>query len=263
MNTATQNPPAFRVVLPRFQLPSIRGNIERRLLVNYRCDGEVVAKLLPPPFRPKLVDGFAVAGICMIRLTAVRPAFVPAAIGTTSENAAHRIAVEWDEAGKTREGVFIPRRDTDSRLNQLAGGKVFPGVHHAAIFRVWETGARFKVEMCSEDGLADIRVLGQIAQDLPASSVFRTLEAASEFFLGGSLGWSARPESGQYDGLELDCETWRMEPLAAENVQSSFFHNRKFFPPGAATFDSALLMRNIPHRWLTRGRMILNKEDVL
>jgi len=252
MKTTT---PAIAITKPRLQLPAMRGIIERRMLVNYRCDPDAVARLLPPPFRPQLMNGFAVAGICLIRLGSVRPAFMPAGVGLTSENAAHRIAVEWDENGTTREGVFIPRRDTNSRLNQLAGGRLFPGVHHAADFEVWETGNRFKLEMRSEDNETFVRVLARIAERIPHDSIFQTLDDASQFFLGGALGWSARPAQAEFDGLELHCDAWRMEPLAVERVESSFFSNPRLFPAGSAKFDSAFLMRNIAHEWIGRGRM--------
>jgi hypothetical protein len=64
------------------------------------------------------------AGICLIRLEQMRPRFAPPVVGLTSENAAHRIAVEWDEHGTRREGVYIPRRDTSSRLSVLASGHI-------------------------------------------------------------------------------------------------------------------------------------------
>ena len=67
-----------------------------------------------------------VAGICLIRLRALRPRGLPAWIGLTSENAAHRIAVELEEDGQPCEGVYIPRRDTDRRVNTLVGGRLFP-----------------------------------------------------------------------------------------------------------------------------------------
>jgi hypothetical protein len=63
------------------------------------------------------------AGICVIRLTNLRPAGFPSGIGLTTENAAHRIAVEWDEPEGPCRGVFIPRRDTDSRLTVVLGGR--------------------------------------------------------------------------------------------------------------------------------------------
>src|SRR5215217_4728686 len=110
----------------------MEGVIARRLLVNYRVAPEVLARLLPAPFRPQVVGGWGVAGICLIGLRAVRPRGLPAALGLASENAAHRIAVEWDEGGAVRHGVYIPRRDTSSRLTTALGGRLFPGVHHRA-----------------------------------------------------------------------------------------------------------------------------------
>src|SRR5258708_37019501 len=116
------------------QIPIIRGLIDRRILVNFRVDPDALARLLPAPFRPKMAKGAGMAGVCLIRLKKVRPRFLPAFVGISSENAAHRIAVEWDENGFTREGVFIPRRDTSSWLNTWLGGRLFPGVHHHAGF---------------------------------------------------------------------------------------------------------------------------------
>jgi Uncharacterized conserved protein (COG2071) len=244
-----------KIYQPRFHLPVISGIIERRMLVNFRCEPAVLARLLPPPFRPKLVNGWGMAGICLIRLGGIRPAFMPALCGLTSENAAHRIAVEWDESGATCEGVFVPRRDTNALLNRLAGGKIFPGVHHAANFAVKETENHFKLVMQSDDGEAFVRVSARVTDELPDGSVFNSLAEASDFFRGGALGWSARAADDELDGLELQCREWRMEPLAVEQVESSFFEDAKLFPPGSAKFDSAFLMRGIAHEWHARGRL--------
>jgi hypothetical protein len=109
------------------RIPVIRGIIDRRILANFHIDPDVMARILPSPFRPKLANGHAIGGICLIRLRGIRPRFFPIPWGIGSENAAHRIAVEWDVDGQPREGVYIPRRDTSSRLNTLAGGTLFPG----------------------------------------------------------------------------------------------------------------------------------------
>ena len=131
------------------RISTIRGIIDRRILVNYRIDVEALAKVLPAPFRPKIFHGYGVGGICLIRIKNARPQFVPFDWGLNSENAAHRIAVEWDSdawnpeeqenRGQTQQGVYIPRRDTNSRLNVLIGGNLFPGIHHHAKFSVEET----------------------------------------------------------------------------------------------------------------------------
>lgn len=231
------------------KLPSIRGVIDRRILANWRVDREVLARILPPPFRPQVVNGFGIAGVCLIRLKNIRPAFLPMACGISSENAAHRVAVEWEQDGEPRCGVYIPRRDTNSRLNALAGGRLFPGLHHHARFRVHETDDRVEVALDSDDGRTHVRVAGRVAPDVPAGSVFGSLSAASAFFEAGSLGYSATATPGQFDGLELRCRNWSVRPLEVERVESSFFDEPEQFPPGSAEFDCALLMRGIEHEW--------------
>jgi hypothetical protein len=257
MNTNLQPPhAAFGIIQPRFQVPVMRGVIDRRMLVNFRCDPAVIRPVLPAPFRPKLVRGWAMAGICLIRLKELRPRWLSAPLGFTSENAAHRIAVEWDLNGEQREGVFIPRRDTNARLNQLAGNRLFPGVHHLARFTVWESPNRFKVELRSEDGLVQARVAARVSAHWPTGSVFPTLEEASAFFAAGSLGWSPGNRPDEFDGLELRSFGWHVEPLIVERVESSFFESPITFPAGSVEFDNALLMRGIRHEWHARGRMI-------
>src|SRR4029079_9816168 len=60
------------------RLNSLTGVVERRLLVNYRVDADAAARLLPVPLRPQLVRGWAVAGICLLRLGSTRPRWSPA-----------------------------------------------------------------------------------------------------------------------------------------------------------------------------------------
>ena len=114
----------------------VQGIISRRILVNYQVDAQVLQRILPTPFRPKLTHGMGIAGVCLIRLQSVSPRFVPTALGLASENAAHRIAVEWEENGQLHEGVYVPRRDTSSWVNILVGGRLFPGVGQNGAHRV-------------------------------------------------------------------------------------------------------------------------------
>jgi hypothetical protein len=234
-------------------LAAISGVIERRILANYRIDAEAVSRVLPAPFRPKLVSGFAIGGICLIRLGQMRPAWFPAGWGLRSENAAHRIAVEWQDGEVLRQGVYIPRRHTNSRLNVLAGGLVFPVVQQLARFAVQETAERVSVHVNSFDDKTSIHVAGRVSAEWPGGSVFTDLQSASDFFRGGSLGYSADAHGRRYYGIELDCEKWQVEVLAVERMESSFFEDASVFPRGAVQLDCALLMRGISHRWNNRG----------
>ena len=154
------------------RLPVIHGLIRRRLLVNFRANAEIMGRFLPAPFRPQLHGGYAVAGICLIRLEEIRPAWLPRFCGLTSENAAHRIAVAWDgPGGEEHEGVFIPRRDTSSRLNHFAGGRLFPGEHHLAKFEVADDGQRVALAARAADGGMEIEVRGQASDGWPSACV--------------------------------------------------------------------------------------------
>jgi len=237
------------------RLPIIRGLIDRRVLANYRVDPSVLTKLLPRPFRPQMVEGFGIAGICLIRLKFIRPQFLPSWMGIASENAAHRIAVEWDDTGETRTGVYIPRRDTSSALNSLAGGRIFPGVHHRADFEVQEEEDHYQIRVTSHDGKARFFVDGRAADDLPTDSIFGSVEEVSQFFECGSVGYSPANKADAYDGLELRSFNWHVRPLHIEQVESSFFQDESLFPPGSATLDNALLMHGIDHQWHERATL--------
>ena len=237
------------------KLPVIQGVIERRVLVNWRVRPEVLAGILPRPFRPQVVKGWGVAGVCLIRLKGVRPRMVPAFLGVGSENAAHRIAVEWDEGGEVRRGVYVARRDSNSVLNVLVGGRVFPGVHHRAKFVSEETADRVEVRVRSADGATRIEVAGRVAEELAEGSVFESMEEASAFFEAGAVGYSPGREAGRFEGLELRCHGWKVEALGVERVESSFFSDQTKIPQGAAEFDCALLMRDVEHEWHSTEEM--------
>lgn len=229
---------------------TLDGTIERRILINYRLDPAVARELVPSPLRPLLVAGSAVAGVCLIRLGTLRPSGMPPAIGWRAENAAHRIAVEWDDDGATRRGVYIPERHSDSWPPIAAGGRVFPGAHHRARFEARESASHLWVQMTSEsvDVAADI----EISDDWD-SSLFPSLDDASRFFREGAVGWSPDRSGRALEGLRLDTRAWEITAARASRVSSSFFDA---LPHGAASLDNVLVMRDIPVRWRAHGRTI-------
>lgn len=229
--------------------PEIEGRIERRLLVNYRVDPAWLSRVLPEPFRPQVVRGAGVAGICLIRLGALRPRGFPGWVGLTSENAAHRVAVEWDTAAGPRTGVYIPRRDSDSAVNVLVGGRFYPGRHHRADFEVDEQEDTFRVACKARDGSSQVDVSVRLADELRGSRLFADLAEASSFFEAGSTGYSATRQAGRFDGLGLKTSAWKVDATSVNHAHSTFFDGQTAFPAGSAELDSALLMRNVPVLW--------------
>jgi hypothetical protein len=238
------------------RLPIIRGTIDRRILVNFQVAPDVLTRLLPAPFRPRLIGEVGLAGLCLIRLKQVRPRGFPRWLGIGSENAALRIAVTWDEAGTPRQGVFIPRRDTSLWLNSLVGGRIFPGVHHLARFQVGEHGDFYRIHYRSVDGSTHATLAGQVGRELPTKSVFASLQEAAAYFQAGGVGYSPAPRPGRFDGLELCITNWNLEPLQVTEVTSSYWDDPRLFPAGSVRFDSALLMRQVEHEWRSQPTMV-------
>ena len=250
------------------RIPQLSGNIKRRLLINYRVEPEVIQKILPNNFRPKLHKGYAIAGVCLIRLENIKPDFVPEMfnfLNIASENTAHRIAVEWDTPEGVKEGVFIPRRDTDSRLNALAGGRIFPGVHHLSRFEVSDEDGSIQItvheKLTSNSSSPLIDVMAEETDIFPTDSVFSSLDETSKFFENGCIGYSSRPDSDQLDGMLLEVPKWIVSALEVTSLQSSYFDNQEIFPKGSITFDHALLMRDIQHQWITQPTLYADRRS--
>lgn len=232
----------------------VHGVIRRRLLVNFRIDPGVAQEQLPKPFRPKLHDGYAVGGICLIRLEEIRPRFMPRVLGLSSENAAHRFAVRWTADDGEHEGVYIPRRDSGSLMNHLAGGKLFSGEHHRAQFTVTDADDAIDLRMRSTDGAVSLYVAATVVPEFTSTSIFDSLTRASDFFEPGSLGFSPMSD-GTLEGTKLHTHEWAVQPLRVDTVETSYFSDPSRFPPGSVNFDCGLLMRNIAHEWEAAGAM--------
>ena len=230
------------------KIPTIHGYIDRRILINYTADPKDVEKILPFPFRPKIYKDKAIVGICLIRLKDIKPKGFPDFLGVNSENGAHRIAVEWDEDGEVKSGVYIPRRDTSLQLNTLVGGRIFPGKHYLAKFNVKEQNGNYHIDFKSSDD-TEISIDSKETITFNENSIFENLENASDFFEKGDLGYS--PSKEKFEGLKLNAYEWKVKPLEVVDVKSSFFEDKNIFPKGSVKFDNALLMTNIEHEWKT------------
>ncbi len=230
---------------------TVESTIERRLLVNYRIEPGLLARQLPKPFRPLVVSGWGVGGVCFIRLTGVRPRHFPSQLGMTTENAAHRFAVEWEDGEGRHEGVYVPRRDTNSRITSWAGGKVFPGDYRLARFVVDESRTDLRIVVASRDSSIHLSVAARSSDEL-GGSLFGSVDQALAFFRRGSISYSPSLGGCNFDGVRLLSDRWAAEAVSVEHMTSSLFDDVQQFPRGTCTLDSGLLMRNLPARWMQR-----------
>ena len=238
------------------KIHAIHGIMARRMLVNFRIRPDVAARLLPTNVRPRLVRGHAIAGLCLVKLTQMKPAGSPRWLpGFTSENVAVRMGVQWGTRGDPQNAVLIFRRDTASTLNALFGGRFFPGPTNPA-------------QILSHDRPNDIRIAVRSTQQridvaareggtIPATSAFQGLDEAATFFRGGERGYSPARRPGLWDGLALTLDRWSLRPLTIDRVRSRFMDQINAIAPGSAVFDSAFIMRDIPHTWTALPQLAL------
>ena len=206
---------------------------------------------LPPEFTPKIVRGYAIGGICQVSLSEMRAKGMPPIIGTGSHNAAHRIAVDSSQG----EGVYVTRRDTNSWLNAMSGGRLFPGMYSKAQFDVSVSEDHYSVRIENKENGLIMSINAAVASEFPEGSVFDSAEEISDFFKTGNIGWSSRDGKNEFDAIELKTVEWRMEPLEVEESYSAYFFDIERFPAGTVEFDSAMIMRNLKHSWVSRDNL--------
>ena len=182
--------------------------------------------------------------MCVLRLADLRPPLVPARLGLSGDDAAHRIAVEWDRPGGIETGVWVLRRDAEQRSLVLAGGRLFPGVHGRAEFIVADDGHRLDVAMRTRDGLT---VEASATPSTTWTSVlFDSPADASDFYAadvrGGILGRRGDVEVVDTTG----CRSRFAEPMAVD-AHTAFFDDH--LPTGSARLDHAVLLRDVAGAW--------------
>ncbi len=103
--------------------------------------------------------------------------------------------------------------------------------------------------MRSRDDTVSLDLKGTFTDQLPADSIFGSLDETSNFFEKGSLGYSATRENKHLDGITLETKEWIVKPFDISTVSSSFYNDKTLFPDGTIEFDHALLMQNVDHEW--------------
>jgi Uncharacterized conserved protein (COG2071) len=228
--------------------PIFCGVIKRRFMLNYRADPKVVKRLLPAPFSPQLYHGYAIVGVCLVRLESLRPRGLPACLGVSSENAVHRIASEWiDSNNHSHEGIFVARRDTDLWLRTILRGTFSDRGYHRARFAIEESVAHAEFACRSVDKITEIIFSGDDALRLPASSCFKSLQ--EDFFRSGNSGSSLVEDAKSLGGIALEAKEWKIRPFRINRLSCSFFDDKRRFPDGSIEFDHALVTRDVAHAW--------------
>jgi hypothetical protein len=161
-----------------------------------------------------------------------------------AENAAHRVAVEWETPEGVQTGVFIPERHSSSLVPVLLGGRILPGKHSLAQFQVNETDTDFDVELTSKDN--HVHVQTHLSNEWD-SSLFENWEQASNFYKNSPTGWSPKVNGVGEEGMSLTADNWSVKPAKTTLLKSSFYDA---IPSSDITYDHTLVMQKISSHWV-------------
>jgi hypothetical protein len=221
---------------------AIGGTIRRRLLVNALVDPGEAARRLPAGLRPHVTGGGTVVGCCLLQIDSVRPAALPAMLGTRLLAAAHRISVEWDTGpGTTVVGVYVPTRHTDSRAARVVGGRWFPGLHRRAAIDVADDGRwlRWSVEPGARASAYRI----QVSALVPSTVASTPCEPVGAACLGAAIGVSPLHD-GVLEAARMEPQHWRAHLVEIEHLASGFLAGFTTARPAPS-----YLVRDVPVTW--------------
>ncbi len=220
--------------------PDLVGDVECRVLLNYRVDVDALESVLPDPFHPvEVEDGMGLGGVCAASMKDARPRRTPRALGLTVDNTMHRVAVQWMEDGSRHRGSYVVRRDAAGRLKAMAESRFLPGDVGAA---------RITTDFDVEDGeywvRADcdtefIRVDAEESSEIDESSVFDSPAEVMEFFEDEEVAYAGEP--GSFEVVESCAVDAELQPLEIRKARSSYFEHL------GGEFDSAVAVVDCRH----------------
>lgn len=220
-----------------------QGQIDSRVLVNYRVELSVLRERLPAPFRPRSLHGYGVAGLDVFRL---------AARSRWSRRgdllAVHRIEAVAQFGGQRIPGTYVLRCDVPPGLYVHPFGRFFPNVMHTARLQ-WDTPEpdRYRLRM-GRRNRPWLEVQAHAGQRFPFDSMMEDLETASAFF-GASEAWFA-PRFGLtlFEQRRWAFSPWQVHPMLIERLDAPFFRRVMRFPKGSYFFDHALIQHDLRYR---------------
>jgi hypothetical protein len=228
----------------RTSLPvqAIRGTIRRRLLVNAVVDPDEAARRLPAGLRPHIADAGTVIGCCLLDIVEVRPARLPAMLGTRIRAAAHRISVEWDDnTDAASVGVYVPTRHTNSRAATLIGGRLFPGVQRAASVQLIEEDERLEWSVVPRSRPSEYGV--RVRASVPATPPANACEPIGGTCLNATIGVSPG-HHGILEAARMELAHRRAQLVEVGQLDSPFIASF-----ASATLAPSYLMRDVDVIW--------------
>lgn len=223
--------------------------VDRQLLINFRMDPAIVRQFLPVGVEPRVIHGFAIGGICVVRLN--KRKLGPLIRIRESENVAHRFAIcppaATSHESQASSCVYVCRAHTSSRWNSFLGNRILAGRYHRANIDVEESPEVIRVKMTSRDKSSQLSFSGVTGCGHPMESIFSSIGEALRFLEQCSIRRAIESRSSGSNGISHRVSWKQLVPLRTQGLETSFFYDESRFPAGSIEFDSAFILRSREH----------------
>lgn len=244
-------------LLKRHPLP-MAAFFRHSLVLTYALPPRVLAPLLPEGLVLDALRGHAFLAIALVQTHDMRPAFLPAAMGSDFFLSGYRIFTRLAGGAASRRGLRILRSDTDSPWLARAGNLLTHYNYRLCQATLEDGGDWLRWTVRTPDAEADLEVTARIVDDpapLPTGSPFRSLAEARRFAgpLPYTFDWEEATSS--IIGIRAVRQSWNPHPVAVE-VRHSTFLDREPFRSVQPVLANAFHVSNVPYRWQRGRRMI-------
>ncbi len=211
--------------LPGF---AMRGRIEQCWLFVYRAPAETVATLLGPTLTAVTHGDFAFWNIVVCRLSAMRPASLPASFGFGYWHVGYRVYVRAElESRGALEGLFFARSDCDRHLVAIAGNRLTSFNFHIARIRVTSGASRVEGTIESPAAAASFQLDRKSVPQAAPGSPFPSLAAAASALEYKPAALSPRTaDTLDVVRVRRDAAAWRWHPVNVIDARWQFLDGR-------------------------------------
>lgn len=242
-------------LLKRHPLP-VTAIFRHSLVLTYALPRQVLTPLLPPGLTLDAYGDCGFLAIALVQTEALRPSFLPAALGRRFFLSGYRIFSRYTTVeGRRLRGLRILRSDTDKRLMALAGNALTHYHYRPAQVSVTAGDASLEIQVQTPRREADLIVRADLASEPvapPAGSPFPDLKTARGF--AGPLPFTFDYERETHSVILIEGvrKEWHPRPVNVEVKQCTFFDGEPFRGT-TPLLANAFYLADVPYQW-RRGR---------
>jgi hypothetical protein len=239
---------------------AIKAQLAASLVLAYALPSEVLKPLLPPGLKLDTYGDFGFLAIALVETRALRPAFLPEAMGLNFFLAGYRIFTRYQTpSGRTLRGLRILRSDTDRRSMAVFGNLLTHYGYERSRCEVSRSESTFAVGIRSPMGTADLEVQADISADAtspPPGSPFPDLREARKF--AGPLPFTFDYERQTHSMIRVEGvrREWNPRPVSV-TVRRNTFLDQECFRSTKAVLANAFYLEDVPYAWKPGIRDVL------